>query len=271
MYGFIGGGLQNSVDGQFTVAGGGFQNHAFANYNNVGGGFMNENFARFAAVPGGARNTARGRFSLAVGMLSEPSAFDSPNDKLCHFLTSVGWLSLSYVTISCAGARADAMQDFSAAFAFSGETCTWIRRYFAGTIWPPRPGKTTKSKSRPLIELVLMGLFLWNDAGATRTQYSMAFCADSFKFNDYELLDLFDRRRADEATHEDLEKVGLEKSRHPLARIIAALARYSIGRILCKGCRGTKKHHCSSAEAARRNRKYHGRTRHRAVSLRMNP
>ena len=41
----------------------------------------------------------------------------------------------------------------------------------------------------------------------SRTQYSIAFCADSFKFNDYELLDLFDRRRADEASHDDLNKV----------------------------------------------------------------
>jgi len=129
IFGYIGGGFQNSVTGTFAVATGGYSNHAFDNYAAVSGGFKHDAFARFSSVVGGARNTARGRFSTGAGY------------------------------------SADAMKDFTASFSFNGETC------------------------------------------ATRSANSISFCAKSFKFNDYELLDLFDRRLAEEATPEDLEAV----------------------------------------------------------------
>eukprot|EP00750_Incisomonas_marina_P000307 INCI1023.1.p1 GENE.INCI1023.1~~INCI1023.1.p1 ORF type:complete len:237 (-),score=41.34 INCI1023.1:157-867(-) len=129
LFGFIGGGFQNSVTGTFGVATGGYRARAFDNYASVAGGFKHDAFARFSSVAGGARNTARGRFSLATGY------------------------------------KGDAMKDFTAAFGFSGETC------------------------------------------ATRSPNSMAFCAESIKFNEHELLDLYDRRRADEVAPEDLYAV----------------------------------------------------------------
>lgn len=70
LFGFIGGGFQNSVTGTFGVATGGYRARAFDNYASVAGGFKHDAFARFSSIAGGARNTARGRFSLAAGAFS---------------------------------------------------------------------------------------------------------------------------------------------------------------------------------------------------------
>lgn len=67
IFGYIGGGFQNSVTGTFAVATAGYSNHAFDNYAAVSGGFKHDAFARFSSVVGGARNTARGRFSTGAG------------------------------------------------------------------------------------------------------------------------------------------------------------------------------------------------------------
>mmetsp|Transcript_29999 Transcript_29999/g.44460 ORF Transcript_29999/g.44460 Transcript_29999/m.44460 type:complete len:195 (+) Transcript_29999:86-670(+) len=87
-YGFIGGGFKNSVDGAYGTVAGGYKNMALSNYATISGGFLNAVTGRFATVTGGARNNARGRYSLAAGY------------------------------------KADAKGDYTAAFGFSGETCT---------------------------------------------------------------------------------------------------------------------------------------------------
>jgi hypothetical protein len=115
-YGFIGGGYRNSVDGAYGTSTGGYKNQCLSNYGTISGGFLNAVTGRFATVIGGARNYARGRFSLAAGY------------------------------------KADAKKDHSAAFGFSGSTCT------------------------------------------ASEENQIAFCADSFTFNGFELLDLFNRR-----------------------------------------------------------------------------
>lgn len=87
-YGFIGGGYRNSVDGAYGTSAGGYKNQCLSNYGTISGGFLNAVTGRFATVIGGARNYARGRFSLAAGY------------------------------------KADAKKEHSAAFGFSGSTCT---------------------------------------------------------------------------------------------------------------------------------------------------
>jgi hypothetical protein len=106
------------------------------------------------------------------------------------------------------------MKDFAAAFGFVGETCTSL--YYADSSASlfsvgPRPRDCALGLG-VLATFVTPPFFAYHRvmSGAARKANTMAFCAKSVKFNNYELLDLWNRRSLEsEATPEDLSAVRL--------------------------------------------------------------
>jgi hypothetical protein len=66
-YGFIGGGLNNTVGGKASAICGGAQNEATSNYSFVGGGYHNQALGVSSVVAGGDTNIATGSYSAVLG------------------------------------------------------------------------------------------------------------------------------------------------------------------------------------------------------------
>ena len=67
----VGGGCQNTADGESSTVSGGYQNKASGLYATVGGGYSNQASTNFATVPGGSLNVAGGQYSLAAGQQAQ--------------------------------------------------------------------------------------------------------------------------------------------------------------------------------------------------------